>query len=220
MNRLSGWLAVRRLKRLQRQDLRRLRSLSRQHPGLEIHPGASSALAVASFNLDPGARVRIGDRVATERRSDGLRITVRSGGELVIDEGTWLRTELGPVIIHVYENVSVRIGPECFLNGCQVSAKAGVSIGQHCWIGPGSRIWDADQHDLDAERREQREPVSIGDYSWLASDVTVLRGVKIGEQSVIGARSLVTGEIPPHSLAFGSPARRRASVGERKGLSI
>jgi acetyltransferase-like isoleucine patch superfamily enzyme len=55
----------------------------------------------------------------------------------------------------------------------------------------------------------------IGDYVWVASDVTVLRGVTIGEHSVIGARSLVTSDIPPHSLAFGSPARVRGSVGDR-----
>ena len=75
-------------------------------------------------------------------------------------------------------------------------------------MGPGSRVFDADQHDLDAEHPEVMAPVTIGDYAWVASDVTVLRGVTIGEHAVIGARSLVTRDVPPHTLAFGSPATR------------
>ena len=43
----------------------------------------------------------------------------------------------------------------------------------------------------------------------------MLRGVTIGEHSVIGARSLVTRDVPPHTLAFGSPATVRGRVGDR-----
>ena len=50
-------------------------------------------------------------------------------------------------------------------------------MGRRVFVGPGSRIFDADQHDFDAERLEEVEPVSIGDHVWIASDVTVLRGV-------------------------------------------
>ena len=192
----------------------------RRHPGLEIDPGAASALASAAFHLDPGARVRIGAGVVTERRREGVRITVRSGGELVIGEGTWLRSDLAPVIFHVYEGARVTIGPECFLNGCQISAKAGVSMGRESWLGPGSRVWDSDQHDLDADRPEQSQPVTIGDHVWVAADVTVLRGVEIGDQSVVGTRSLVTGSIPAHTLAFGSPARAHSAIGDRSSVRI
>jgi maltose O-acetyltransferase len=45
--------------------------------------------------------------------------------------------------------------------------------------------------------------------------VTILRGVTIGDHSVVGARSLVTRDIPPHTLAFGQPARPRGEVGDR-----
>ena len=82
-------------------------------------------------------------------------------------------------------------------------------------IGPGTRVFDSDQHDLDADRPEVKAPVRIRDHAWVASDVTVLRGVEIGAHSVIGARSLVTSEIPEHTLAFGIPARPRGTVGDR-----
>ena len=60
-------------------DRRRLRVLMRRHPGLEIHPTASPAFARATFALEPGARVVIGPGVVTERRLDGVRISVRTG---------------------------------------------------------------------------------------------------------------------------------------------
>jgi acetyltransferase-like isoleucine patch superfamily enzyme len=90
-----------------------------------------------------------------------------------------------------------------------------VDVGRRAFIGLGTRIFDADQHDLDAERPERAEPVTLGDYSWIAADSTVLRGVSIGEHSVVGARSLVTRSIPPHTLALGIPARPHGAVGDR-----
>jgi maltose O-acetyltransferase len=45
--------------------------------------------------------------------------------------------------------------------------------------------------------------------------VTILRGVTIGEHSVIGARSLVTRDIPPHTLAYGQPATPQGAIGDR-----
>jgi acetyltransferase-like isoleucine patch superfamily enzyme len=199
-------------------DRRRLRALMRRHPGLEVHPSAASAFAVATFHLGAGARVRIGPGVATERRPDAVRIDVRAGGELVVGAGTWLRTELGPVIFHVYEGARLEVGEECLLNGCQLSAKVGVRLGRVAFVGPGTRVFDADQHDLDEARPERRAAIAIGDHTWIASDVTVLRGVEIGDHSVVGAHSLVTHSVPAHSLAYGVPARVRGPVGDRTQL--
>ncbi len=196
-------------------DRRRVRRLCRRHAGLEIDPGAASAFGVATFHIEPGGRVRIAAGVVTERRWDGVRITVKTGGELVIDEGTWLRSELGNVIFHVYEGARIHVGAGSLLNGCQISAKVGVDLGRVAFVGPGTRVFDADQHDMDGDRREQRGAVRIGEYAWVASDVTVLRGVEIGDHSVVGARSLVTRSIPSHSLAYGIPARVHGEVGDR-----
>jgi len=201
-------------------DRRRVRMLMRRHPGLEIHPTASSAFARATFALEPGAKVRIGAGVATERRLDGVRISVRSGGEVVVGENTWLRSDLGPVILNAYEGARLEIGAEGFLNGAQVSAKAGVRLGRGTWLGPGTRVWDSDQHAIDEERPEKPQAVEIGDYVWVAADVTVLAGVSIGDHCVIGTRSLVTSSIPAHSLAFGSPARPKGVVGDRSRVPI
>jgi acetyltransferase-like isoleucine patch superfamily enzyme len=87
-------------------------------------------------------------------------------------------------------------------------------------VGPGSRIFDSDQHDLDDEHLEMTQPVVVGDFTWIASDVTVLRGVEIGSHSVIGSRSLVTRSIPEHTLAYGVPARPGGEVGDRSEVPI
>jgi maltose O-acetyltransferase len=50
--------------------------------------------------------------------------------------------------------------------------------------------------------------------------VTILRGVEIGEQSVVGARSLVTKSMPPHTLALGIPAKPSGKIGDRSRVPI
>lgn len=190
------------------------------HPGLTVHPSASTNLAQSQFDLWPGAQVEIGARVATERRRAGVTFSVREGGRLVIGEGTWLRSDLGPVHLHVFEGGSLEIGPDGFMNGCHLSAKSRVSIGKQVWIGPGSRLFDSDQHALDHATPERPAPVTIGDHVWIASDVTVLKGLEIGSHVVVGARAVVTRTIPPHTLALGAPAEPRGEVGDRTDLPI
>ena len=199
---------------LQARDRLALRWL-RRHPGLEIHPEASTNLAVARYAVAPDARVRIGPGVVSERIPGALHVYAESGAEIEVGEGTWLRTEVGPIHLVAFRGGRLEIGPDGLLNACHISAKSRVSLGRRVWVGMGSRIFDADQHDLDAERPEGVDPVRIGDHTWIASDVTVLRGVHIGEHSIVGARSLVTRDVPPHSLAFGQPARTRGIVGDR-----
>ena len=66
---------------------------------------------------------------------------------------------------------------------------------------------------LRAEGYGYNEPVIIGKNVWLASGVTVLPGVHIGDNAVIGAGSVVTKDIPPNVLAVGSPARILRAIG-------
>ncbi len=142
------------------------------------------------------------------------------GASVEIGADTWLRSDLGPVILFAFPGARIRIGREGFLNACHLSSKQALEIGDRVWIGPGSRVFDADQHDLDADRRQQIARVVIGDHCWIAADVTVLRGVEIGEQSVVGTRSLVTRSLPPHSLAYGNPAKVRGTIGDRSGVPV
>jgi hypothetical protein len=151
----------------------------------------------------------------TDRVPGALLFSLEAGAEVEIGEGAWLRTEVEPVRIVAAAGARIRVGPEALLNGCHLSAKCEIALGRRVWIGWGSRILDSEQHDLDAEHPERREPVRVGDHTWIAADVTVLRGVRIGAHCAVGARSLVTHDLADHTLAFGHPAQPRGAVGDR-----
>ena len=206
------------LRVVQRWDRFRLRRLMRRHPGVYIHPTASSNLASARFTLGEGARLWIGPHTHTERRADGVRFEVGDGAELVLAGTTWLRSQLQPIHFAVFEGARMTVGDGSWLNGCHLSAKASLEVGQGAMIGPGARIFDADQHPLDADRPEAIGPVRIGDCVWIASDVTILRGVEVGPHSIVAARSVVTRSLPPHCVAVGAPAEPRGKVGDRQAL--
>ncbi len=206
------------LRAVQARDRMRLRRLARAHPGLRIHPTASSNLAVARFELAPGAELHIGPGVVTERFPGAVCFSVATGARVEVGASSWLRCEVEKVRLAAYAGARIVLGRDCFLNGCQLSAKQWVEVGEGAMIGPGVRVYDSDQHPLDLETPEKSAGVRIGAFSWLASDVTVTRGAEIGEHSVVGTRSLVTGRIEPHTLAFGVPARARGRVGERRAF--
>ncbi len=209
-----------RLKTIQAFDRLQLRRLCEQHPGVRLHPDSSTNFASCHFELAPGARLEIGPRVYTERRQHGVYFSIAEGASVEIGADSWLRSDLAPVLIFAYPCARIRIGSEGFLNGCHLSAKESLDIGNRVWIGIGSRVFDADQHDLDADRRERIAPVRIGDHCWIAADVSILRGVELGEQCVIGTRSLVTKSLPPHTLAVGNPASPSGKIGDRSKVPI
>jgi len=213
---LARAAALRALLRLHRlRSLARLRLLCWLQPGIELDAEASPNLAGARFQVAPGGRLRIARGVVTEHRPGALSFQVAEGAELEVGEGVWLRTEIGPIHLAAHEGARLRIGPESVLSGCQLSATRSIVLGRRAWVGPGSRVFDSDPHDLDAEHPRSSAPVEIGDYVWVAADCTVLKGVRIGAHAVIGTRSLVTEDVPPHTLAFGQPAAARGTVGDR-----
>ncbi|HBZ72516.1 MAG TPA: hypothetical protein DEP35_23375 [Deltaproteobacteria bacterium] len=208
-------LAAHFLRTIQAVDRWRLVRLQRAHPGLEIDSTASTNLAVAHYELGPGARLRIGRGVVTERTPGALCFVLGAGASIEIGEGTWLRTELGPNYLRAFDGARIVLGAGSWLNGCHLSAKRAILCGRRAWIGPGARLIDADQHALDSEHPERIAPITLGDHVWITSDVTILRGVSIGDHCVIGARSVVTRDIPPHTMARGIPAHPRGKVGDR-----
>jgi acetyltransferase-like isoleucine patch superfamily enzyme len=116
----------------------------------------------------------------------------------------------------------VAIGDRCLIGrGSTVIAHQSIEIGDDVWTGHHVHITDMNHgyEDLDVtiSRQAQPEaPVSIGYGSWLGHGVVVLPGSRIGRHVVVGAGSVVTGDLPDHSVAVGAPARviRRHRPGE------
>lgn len=103
------------------------------------------------------------------------------------------------------------IGHRTFVNSGAVILDVGrVTIGDEVQIGPNAQLLTP-THPLDAAIRragwEAAEPIAIGDGVWLGGGVIVCPGVTIGTDSVIGAGSVVTRDIPSGVLAVGNPCR-------------
>lgn len=107
--------------------------------------------------------------------------------------------------------IHIRIGRNGFINyGCVFLDCNWIVIGEDAQIGPGVHIYTA-LHPLDAALRrsglESAQPVTIGENVWLGGNCVVCPGVTIGNNSVIGAGSVVTRSIAANRLAVGSPCR-------------
>jgi len=82
-----------------------------------------------------------------------------------------------------------------------------VSISSGAAIAENVTIRDSDDHVLSAARQPVTVPVVIGEHVWIGMNATVLKGVTIGDGTVIAARAVVTRDVPPAALAAGVPAR-------------
>lgn len=149
----------------------------------------------------------------------GNHIWVQAGATLRLGPECWLRTEVQENRITLFPGARMEIGSRALINGAMLSAKAELSIGNDVLLGFGVRILDSDQHDLDQDHRERTEPVRIGNRVWIGADAMVTRGATIGDDVVIGARSLVTGQIPSGVIAHGVPAKPVREIGSREGCN-
>ena len=110
------------------------------------------------------------------------------------------------------------IGDNTFINhNAYLMDGTNITIGKNCFIGPNCGMYTVN-HPLAAEERnkgyEITAPISIGDNVWIGADVTILPGVAIGDNSVIGAKSLVTKSIPANVIAVGSPCEILRAITE------
>lgn len=110
--------------------------------------------------------------------------------------------------LYTGKNGKLIVGRNSRLNGVHIDARELIHIGDTVQIGPYTIIMDSDFHDLkDHSKDGPSSPIYIEDDVWIATRVTILKGVRIGKGSVIAAGAIVTKNVPPYCVAAGTPAR-------------
>jgi abequosyltransferase len=135
---------------------------------------------------------------------------MRIGDHSLILAGCWLAVETPawerprPVL-----SIGDRVGIRPY---CMISASESITIEDDVIIGAFTSVIDSDHTFNDGRpnvmhNRLITAPIRIGRGTWLAERVAVLRGASIGRCCIVGANSVVKGEIPDYSVAAGAPAR-------------
>lgn len=131
-----------------------------------------------------------------------------------VGEGCWIEPPL-----YVNWGSRIALGDHVYANtGLTVIDDTFVTIGSHVMLGPRVTI-SAASHPVDPELRRQAYqydlPVVLEENVWVGAGATILPGVTIGKNSVIGAGSVVDRDIPPDVVAAGVPCRVLREIGPR-----
>ena len=162
--------------------------------GIHLAKG-SQFYGIPLVSMFPGSRIIMGIniRIRTSRISNFIGINRRS------------------VIATHSENAEIIIGDNCAFSAIVIGARESIRIGNNVMVGANVLITDFDWHSINPNERQHGIPksksVTIGDNVFIGYSATILKGVYIGKNSVIGANSVVTKDIPENVIAAGNPCR-------------
>lgn len=184
------------------------------------------------MSLDGSPAIEAGVRIAY---ADGVRL----GKGVYLDHGVYLHALPNGItigdetfimhhtVLHVFNfrklpKAGITIGKNCFLGEYNViRAQGGVHIGNEVYTGPMVNFVAVNHvfQDPTVPIRQQgitAHGIVVEDDVWIGANATIIDGVTIGKGSIIGAGSVVTQDIPPYTIAIGSPAK---SIKDRRELS-
>jgi acetyltransferase-like isoleucine patch superfamily enzyme len=137
------------------------------------------------------------------------------------DCNAWARAEAN-VLSTFSPDAVISIGDNVRLNGAGIQAASAVTIGNDCILG-SCTIVDTDHHSVDVERRRPGAPVAsspvvVEDNVWIAGMATVLKGVRVGRDSVVGFGAIVSSDVPAGVVVAGNPARVVRNLYEERAV--
>lgn len=137
-----------------------------------------------------------------------IKIELSLGSELEIGH---FFMSAGPCYIKCTENANCKIGNRVFLNhNCSITCVEEISIGNNCNIANNVVIVDHNHNmgENGVEDGFESSAVHIGENVWIGANATILKGVSIGDGSVVAAGAVVNKNIPSHEVWGGVPARK------------
>lgn len=149
-------------------------------------------------------RLRVGEKQVRKSKLE-TRILVERDATMQVNRkftvcaGSYIRViEGGTLVLHgdgfINENVQITCGNR-------------IEIGRGCFIGRDVVIRSYDAHAIKKEGYRISAPIVIGDHVWIGQGATILKGVTVGDGAVIAAGSIVTKDVPAHSVVAGVPAK-------------
>ena len=135
-----------------------------------------------------------------QRRRDFLRTFVAK-----LDEGAMINS---PFYMEFANHLEM--GVNSFINyDCIMLNNAMVKLGDNVLVGPKVSFYTA-MHPIDAKQREQwlvyAKPITVEDNVWIGGSATILGGVTIGKNAIVGAGAVVTKDVEPNTIVVGNPA--------------
>ena len=163
------------------------------------------------------ANAKIGTKVCVNGK-----IKIYGMGKLIIDNNVTINSDIkfAPIggqsgcSFLIKNNAEIYIHEGAGLSNVAICAFAGVEIGKDVFIGGDCKIYDTDFHSLQKKHRLSNPDLDINskkihimDGAFIGGGSIILKGVTIGENSVIGAGSVVSKDIPPNQIWAGNPIR-------------
>lgn len=157
------------------------------------------------------------------------KLMVARGGNLTIGSNfrmnnSMIANPIGcaqPCMIFVDRGAILTIGENVQISQSAVVCHLSITIGNNVKLGGGVCIYDTDFHSLDGVKRanpltdfesKKKSAVFISDNVFIGANTTVLKGVSIGENSIVGACSLITKNIPANEIWAGNPAKKLKNI--------
>ncbi|MCL9775447.1 acyltransferase [Vibrio methylphosphonaticus] len=155
--------------------------------------------STAKVNISPFAKLR------------GCRIQIQGkNNTLTIEANTYLKNTCIEIVgnnCQVHIGHHVHIGDDCYLSAREAGTI--LSIGNHTCLSRNVKLMTSDGHDIlkDGVRINQAKSIKVGQSVWITDNVTVLKGVTVGDGAILGINSTVTKSVGEKEVAVGNPAK-------------
>lgn len=170
-----------------------------------------NVLSHSAMDISKTAQINIGGQV-----DFNVKRTRGSKGEfrLLVEDGATLSFGKGHTFFKYDSDVQIFKGAQMLIGSCATNIGLKIVCSDKIVIGDdvhiGRDVWIRDNnggHHVIIKGYKDKAPVIIGDHVWICSNVSITKGVTIGDGAIISANSVVTTNIPAHCIASGNPAR-------------